>query len=202
MKTKQIPYITWLLIAANLIYFLIVEFTGTSEDTMHMINMGACYSPLVIYKGEYWRLIAAIFMHYGVDHIGGNMLMLFLIGDNLEKALGRIKYFILYMLSGIFANVASCFVEQLSPSFPYNAAASVGASGAIFGVVGGLLWAVIINKGSLDDITAPELIKIIIITLIYGFVSTGINNTAHIAGCISGFLISMILYRRPKSILT
>ncbi len=202
MKTKQIPYITWLLIAANLIYFLIVEFTGTSEDTMHMINMGACYSPLVIYKGEYWRLIAAIFMHYGVDHIGGNMLMLFLIGDNLEKALGKIKYFILYMLSGVLANVASCFVEQLSPSFPYNAAASVGASGAIFGVVGGLLWAVIINKGSLDDITAPELIKIIIITLIYGFVSTGINNTAHIAGCISGFLISMILYRRPKSILT
>ena len=202
MKTKQIPYITWTLIVANLIYFLIVEFTGTSENTIHMIDMGACYSPLVIYSGEYWRLIAAMFMHYGVDHIGGNMLMLFLIGDNLEKALGRVKYLILYMLSGILANAASCFAEQLSSDFPYNAAVSAGASGAVFGVVGGLLWAVIINKGRLDDITASELIRIIIITLIYGFVSTGINNTAHIAGCISGFLISMILYRKPKSILT
>lgn len=198
MRTRRIPYITWMLIAANLIYFLIVEFTGSSESAVHMLDMGACYSPLVIYGREYWRLLAAVFMHFGVEHLGNNMLMLFLIGDNLERALGRVRYLILYLLSGVLSNLIYCYTELLNYNYPESAAVSAGASGAIFGVVGGLLWPVIINKGRLEDITADELIRIIIITLIYGFVTTGINNTAHIAGCAVGFVLSMMLYRRPK----
>ena len=86
------------LIAVNVIYFLYLEMNGSTEDTQFMVSHGAMYAPLVIERGEYYRLITSTFMHFGINHIMNNMLILFILGDNLERALGHIKYLLFYLI--------------------------------------------------------------------------------------------------------
>ena len=97
-------YVNGLLIALNVLFFLYLELTGSSEDAYFMYTKGAMYAPAVLEDGEYYRLVTAMFMHFGIRHIMNNMLVLFLLGDNLERALGHIKYLIFYMLCGIGSN--------------------------------------------------------------------------------------------------
>ena len=182
------------LIVLNVIYFLYLEIAGSSENTLFMIQHGAMYTPLVLGNHEYYRLLTSIFMHFGIEHIVNNMLVLFVLGDNLERALGRVKYLIFYLLSGVGANVVSMMLSINSPV----QAVGAGASGAIFGVVGGLLYAVIVNRGRLEDLSTRQLVVMIIFSLYFGFTSTGVDNVAHIAGLVIGIILAVLLYRKPK----
>ena len=179
-----------LMIIANVLYFLFIEWVGSSLDTAVMLHLGASYYPKIVFEGEYYRLFTAMFMHFGVSHLANNMLVLFMLGDNLERALGSLKFTIVYILCGAGANVVSLY-------FGSRLAVGAGASGAVFGVIGALLWAVIRNRGRLEDITGRQLLIMTGISLYYGFTSTGIDNAAHIGGFIIGFLLSILLYRKP-----
>ena len=183
------------LIAVNVIYFLYLEMNGSTEDTQFMVSHGAMYAPLVIERGEYYRLITSTFMHFGINHIMNNMLILFILGDNLERALGHIKYLFFYLICGVGANVASMIINMSG----YRNVVSAGASGAIFGVIGGLLYAVAVNRGQLEDLSTRQLVVVILCSLYFGFTSTGVDNAAHIAGLIIGIIMGVILYRRPRS---
>ncbi len=183
------------LIAVNVIYFLYLEMNGSTEDTQFMVSHGAMYAPLVIERGEYYRLITSTFMHFGINHIMNNMLILFILGDNLERALGHIKYLLFYLICGVGANVASMVINLSG----YRNVVSAGASGAIFGVIGGLLYAVAVNRGQLEDLSTRQLVVVILCSLYFGFTSTGVDNAAHIAGLIIGIIMGVILYRRPRS---
>jgi rhomboid protease GluP len=183
------------LIAVNVIYFLYLEMNGSTEDTQFMVSHGAMYAPLVIERGEYYRLITSTFMHFGINHIMNNMLILFILGDNLERALGHIKYLLFYLICGVGANVASMIINLSG----YRNVVSAGASGAIFGVIGGLLYAVAVNRGQLEDLSTRQLVVVILCSLYFGFTSTGVDNAAHIAGLIIGIIMGAVLYRRPRS---
>ncbi len=183
------------LIVLNVLYFLYLEIAGSSEDTMFMIRHGAMYAPLVVQEQEYYRLLTAVFMHFGISHISNNMLVLFVLGDNMERALGKVKYLIFYLLCGVGANVASLLLELDDPV----QAVGAGASGAIFGVIGGLLYAVMANRGRLEDLSARQLAVMILLSLYFGFSSTGVDNVAHVAGLIIGFILAMIMYRKPRA---
>lgn len=188
------PYITRLLIAANVLYFLYLELTGTTEDSLFMITHGALYPPMILKGNEYYRLLTSTFMHFGIDHLLNNMLVLFILGDNLERALGRVKYLIFYLLCGIGANLFSMAYDlHTAQSF----AVSAGASGAIFGVVGGLLYAVLINRGRLEDLSTRQLMIMVFITFYHGMTSTGVNNAAHAGGLICGIFLGILFYRKP-----
>lgn len=100
-------YVNGLLIALNVLFFLYLEITGSSEDAYFMYTKGAMFAPAVLEDGEYYRLLTAMFMHFGIRHIMNNMLVLFVIGDNLERALGHVKYLIFYLLCGIGSNWVS-----------------------------------------------------------------------------------------------
>ena len=100
-------YVNGLLIALNVLFFLYLEITGSSEDAYFMYTKGAMYAPAVLEDGEYYRLLTAMFMHFGIRHIMNNMLVLFVLGDNLERALGHVKYLIFYLLCGIGSNWVS-----------------------------------------------------------------------------------------------
>lgn len=182
------------LIALNVIYFLYLELAGSSENTLFMIQHGAMYAPLVLGNHEYYRLLTSVFMHFGIDHIVNNMLVLFVLGDNLERALGKVKYLIFYLLCGIGANVVSMMLSLNSPV----QAVGAGASGAIFGVIGGLLYAVAVNRGRLEDLSTRQLVVMIIFSLYFGFISTGVDNVAHVAGLVIGVILAAVLYRKPK----
>ena len=192
-KQKQ-AYVNISLLAINIIVFLYLEFTGSTEDTQFMVSHGAMYAPLVVEGGQYYRLLTSIFMHFGINHIMNNMLILFLLGDNLERALGHIKYLIFYLICGVGANIVSLMVNLSN----YRIVVSAGASGAIFGVIGGLLYAVVINRGQLEDLSTRQLVVVIACSLYFGFTSTGVDNTAHVAGLLFGILMGIIMYRRPK----
>ena len=183
------------LIAVNVIYFLYLEMNGSTEDTQFMVSHGAMYAPLVIERGEYYRLITSTFMHFGINHIMNNMLILFILGDNLERALGHIKYLFFYLICGVGANVASMVINLSG----YRNVVSAGASGAIFGVIGGLLYAVAVNRGQLEDLSTRQLVVVILCSLYFGFTSTGVDNAAHIGGLIIGIIMGVVLYRRPRN---
>lgn len=187
-------YVTFALIAINISYFLFLEVAGSTESTSFMVSHGAMYAPLVLEEGEYYRLLTSVFMHFGINHIMNNMLILFILGDNLERALGHIKYLLFYLLCGVGANVVSMLVNLGS----YREVVSAGASGAIFGVIGGLLYAVLINRGQLEDLSTRQLVIVIACSLYFGFTSTGVDNAAHIAGLLTGIVLGIIFYRKPK----
>lgn len=87
-------YVNGAIIAVNIIYFLFLEITGSSLNTGFMVKRGAMYAPLILQYGEYYRLLTSVFMHFGIGHLINNMLVLFVLGDNLERALGKVKYLI------------------------------------------------------------------------------------------------------------
>lgn len=193
-ERKIKPVITIGFIIINVIIYLILEIGGdTANDTDYMTRMGAVWPPYVL-QGEYWRLLSATFMHFGFEHILNNMLILACAGPILESALGHVKYMILYLLAGIGGSTLSCL--QMLYSGEYAVAA--GASGAIFGIIGALLWIVIRHKGRYETLTGKGLLFMIVISLYYGITSGEVDNWGHIGGLLMGFLICVILYRKPR----
>ena len=185
-------YVNGLLIALNVLFFLYLEITDSSEDAYFMYTKGAMYAPAVLEDGEYYRLLTAMFMHFGIRHIMNNMLVLFVLGDNLERALGHVKYLIFYLLCGIGSNWVSMMAHSTD-----TMTVSAGASGAIFGVVGGLLYVVTAKKGRLEDLSTRQLVIMIFFSLYLGYTSTGVDNTAHLSGLVIGIVLAIILYHRP-----
>ncbi len=182
------------LIILNVMYFLYLELTGSTEDAYHMLDHGAMYGPYILKNHEYYRLLTSMFMHFGINHIVNNMLVLFVLGDNLERALGKVKYLLFYLICGIGANAVSLLLEMPTGDWAVGA----GASGAIFGVVGGLIYVVAVNKGRLEDLNTRQLVIMAAFSLYLGFTGTGVDNTAHIAGLIIGIILAALLYRNPK----
>lgn len=190
---RRPAYINGVLIAVNILYFFWLEFHGSTENAAFMVEHGAMYVPLVVREGEYYRLLTAVFMHFGISHLVNNMVILFVLGDNLEQALGKVKYLVFYLICGVGANVFSMVVSIRE----YELAVSAGASGAIFGVIGGLLYVVIRNRGRLEDLSTRQLALFVACSLYFGFTSTGIDNAAHVGGLVLGFLLAAIFYRNP-----
>lgn len=182
------PMVTTLLVL-NISIFLItlIPFIG---GEIRFAGMGINY---LITNGEWWRLLTPMFLHAGITHILFNMFSLFVFGPELEKVCGKIRFFTLYMLAGIFGNVATYFLKE--PNY-----AHVGASGAIFGIFGAFGALIYYTKKSIPELRQIVL-PIIVISLVMTFLQPGINATAHVAGLIVGFLIGLS-YFNPKRILS
>ena len=188
-------YINVMLIALNVLVFVFLEMIGSTEDAGFMVKWGAIYLPLVLSKGEYYRLLTAMFLHFGASHLVNNMLVLSVLGERLEMALGHIKYFVFYILSGLLANIISACVQF--QHIYKQADVSAGASGAIFGAAGGLIYAVAVNHGQLGGLTSRQLGFMVLLTLYHGFTSKGVDNAAHLGGLLAGFFLAAVMYRKP-----
>lgn len=191
--SRKKAYVNWVLIAVNVLYFLYLEIVGSSENAYFMYTKGAMLAPAVLRDGEYYRLLTAMFMHFGIRHIVNNMIVLFALGDNLERALGHIKYLIFYLACGVGSNWVSMMAGGAD-----SMVVSAGASGAIFGVVGGLFYAVAVNRGRLEDLSSRQLAIMILLSLYAGFTSSGVDNVAHVSGLLIGVFLGIVLYRKPK----
>lgn len=180
-----------LLILINIMVFLWLEFQGSTSDSIFMLEHGVLYWPYVEKMHQYYRVLSSMFMHFGVGHLLNNMLVLFFIGATLERALGKRKYALLYLGSGVAANLISGWFYTITNS----PTMTCGASGAIFGVAGGLLYVVIRNKGHYEDLSSKRMILFVILSIYTGFTNTQINLVAHLSGLIVGVLMALILYR-------
>lgn len=184
--------ITLGLMIINTVVFLVLEFFGQTESGAYLMKMGAVYPPYILENGEYWRLFTATFMHFGFGHLLNNMVMLFAAGQILERALGKVKYLLLYLIAGIGGCTLSYF--EMLHSGVY--AVSAGASGSIFGIVGALAWIVIVHKGRYETLTGKGMIGMIVLCLYYGISEGNVDNWGHIGGFLMGCLLCIILYRR------
>lgn len=179
--------VTKILIAINIIAFFYLMVIGDPGDAEFMMKHGALWVPAFLEKREYYRILCPIFMHFSVAHLFNNMLLLFFMGDVLEREFGKLKFLLFYLLTGICGNLLSVLLESLSGDY----AVSAGASGAVFGVLGGLLYLILKNRGKLYYMTWRRMLFFIGYSLFAGYTSGGINNAVHFGGLLSGFLLAI-----------
>ena len=159
-----------------------------------MMEHGAMYVPYLMNGERYYTLITSMFLHFGFSHLMNNMVMLLVIGYSLEPEIGKIRFLIIYLGSGLMGNLVSAWFDVSQGSY----AVSAGASGAIFGIVGALLYVCNpqswtsrrdFNKRTRSDGS---------LSLYYGFTAQGVDNAAHIGGLVSGFLLAVLTYWKHK----
>ena len=169
-----------ILIAINIIIYMYCTYAGEV-----VYNRGCMDAERVLLDGEYYRFFTSMFMHGEIDHIVSNMIFLAALGEMLERVIGHARFAILYILSGIGGGLFSIANVLLSG----NHHTSVGASGAIFGLIGAMLILVVIHNGRYQDISVGRMIFAIVYMVYDGMRSEGIDNAAHVGGLIFGALI-------------
>ena len=192
-EIKREP-VTVLLILINTLVFLVVELTGSSESGQHMLECGAVYAPLILEKGEWYRMFTSMFLHFGAPHLINNMLVLFVLGQRLEPVVGKLKFVLIYILGGLGGNLISLFLDLQTEEYTVSA----GASGAVFAVMGGMIYVIIRHRGRVADLTMKQMLIMAAFSLYFGFASEGVDNAAHIGGLLCGFLASVIFYHPRK----
>ncbi len=191
-KIKK-PIVTYILIFINVILFLLTYILGKGSTNLNtLVNFGGLVKMHVIGDYELFRLVTSIFLHNGIFHLAFNMYALYILGPQLESFFGKIKFIIIYLLSGIAGNL-------LSLMFLANNVVSVGASGAIFGLMGALLYFGYHYRVYLGTVIKSQIMPIIILNLGLGMLVSNINNFAHIGGLVGGILISMTAGVKYKS---
>ena len=187
---------TILLIILNVLVFLVSESAGSSQDVMHMLDLGAAYTPLITENGEVYRLFTSMFLHFGISHLMNNMLVLFVLGSRLERAVGKLRFLAVYLFGGTAANIISMFLELKTGEYSVSA----GASGAVFAVMGAMIYIVLRNRGRLEDLTVRQILIMAAFSLYFGFTSTGVDNTAHVGGLLAGLVLAALLYHPRRRI--
>ena len=193
MKRRQeLPIVSGILVAANVIVYLICTFTGNL-----LYNIGELDAAAVLLRGEYGRIIYSMFLHAGIDHLFNNMVILFFLGAMIEKVTGHIQLLLIYLLSGIGANICSLLYKVMT----MDSMASVGASGAIFGLDGVLLAWILLDRQAMPDVTPRRVLLMIVLSLYSGFTAHNIDNAAHVGGLLTGFAAGALLCAllRPRA---
>jgi len=198
--SKKTPYVTYIIMAVCTILYIVTSLFSNNileQSAPALYNVGALVNFNMMESNylDLFRLISSIFLHGGILHLLCNMYSLYIIGPQIESFFGKTKFVVIYILSGVIGNL-------LSMTFLQDNVVSVGASGAIFGLLGALLYFGYHYRVYLSGVIRSQIVPLILLNLTIGFVSAGINNVAHIGGLIGGVLISMavgIKYKSSKS---
>ena len=187
LRLRERPVVTWCLLAANALWWLFVEFRGSTQDPESLLAYGANFGPLVV-EGQYWRLLSSTFLHIGLMHLAFNSIGLLIYGLLLERAFGRLRFALIYLASGL-AGATVSFVANPT-------AISAGASGAIFGLLGALGACFLTGRGLTNRASSRDFVGILVlvgINLAFGFIIPGIDNWAHVGGLVMGFSLGVVL---------
>ena len=174
-KRQNLPIVCGTLVVINVIVYLICTFTG---DLLY--NIGELDAVAVLRYGEYGRILSSTFLHAGIEHLFNNMVILFFLGAMIEKVTGHLQFLILYLLSGIGANICSLIYKVI-------------AMERIFGLDGVLLAWILLDRRSMPDVTPKRVILMIALSLYNGFTAQNVDNAAHVGGLLTGFLAGALL---------
>ncbi len=207
-RTSQSPQISWtsefyrqvkespavfLFILINLVVFYIEWRRGAWYSSIVMRRLGALDYAEVIGEGEFWRLLTALFLHYGVTHLLFNLFAIYVLGPPLERLIGSFRFAVAYLVSGIGSTAGVVLLTLLRILPPADL---VGASGSVMGIVGA--WAGFLVRHRHIWHAKQRLLNILLIIVIqiaFDFYTPEVSSTAHICGLVTGFLIG--LYLRP-----
>ncbi|GAA5105894.1 rhomboid family intramembrane serine protease [Haloechinothrix salitolerans] len=181
--------VTPVLIAINAIVFVVTAAQAQSvmaNQASPLFAEGTLFTPAIAVNGEWWRLVTSGFLHFGLLHLAVNMLMLWLLGRDLELLLGKIRYTVVYLLSLLGGSVAVFTFESLLKS-------TAGASGALYGVLGGMLVAVLRLK-----LNATPVIGVIAINLFISVQIEAISLLGHLGGLVIGALATAAMVYAPE----
>lgn len=178
------PRWTYLFLGVNILIFLVAIFRGGTTNSRVLLELGAKDSAR-IWLGEYWRLISPIFLHQGFPHLFFNSVALFQLGPVVERLYGGARFWGIYLFAGIWGVMASVI------GLPFSM--SVGASGAIFGLLGALIYFSLRKPRAASVYFGQNLWIMLGINLVLGFSVNGIDNYGHIGGLIGGFLLAGFL---------
>lgn len=186
--------VTRLLVAINCLVFLAMVLIGgadfSSPGAEVVVRWGSNFGPFTI-GGQWWRLFTCMFLHFGILHLAVNMWSLYQTGELVEGLFGRLHFLVLYVAAGLAGSLASLLWNpQVN---------SAGASGAVFGVIGGLLAFMIdprhgVPRSVMRDVRR-NILLVVVLNLGFGFSQRGIDNAAHLGGLAGGVLAGLMLAR-------
>ena len=181
--SPKVPTFTYALVIINVLLFL---YTLIDQSILNYV----ANNHAAVAAGEYYRLFTCMFFHLDFLHILCNMYSLVIIGSQVETYLGKAKFLAIYIISGLIGSL-------FSASFTTNY--SIGASGAIFGLMGALLYFGYHYRLYLSSVIKSQILPLIILNLALGFMTPGIDNAAHIGGLVGGYLSSMAVGTSDKA---
>jgi rhomboid protease GluP len=194
---RPTPVVSYALIGANVLVYVAMVASGisavspTPEDAL---RWGADFGPLTMH-GQWWRIFTSMFVHFGIIHIALNMYALYQVGPFTEALFRRVRFLGVYLIAGLGGSLASLAINPLI--------VSAGASGAIFGIFGGLLGFLLIHRSTFPADAARRIAKstgiVLVINLIYGLSVPGIDVSAHVGGLVTGFLAGCLLAGPSRS---
>jgi rhomboid protease GluP len=204
LATARLP-VTFGLISACVLVYVLVALQGAAvgvplnlglvQQPREVLSLGALI-PALVAEGEAWRLVTSAFLHSGFVHLALNMLSLYFLGSFAEVTFGRSRFLALYLISGIAGGLAYLYFGSFS-------APAVGASGAIFGLLGGV-FGFAIRRGtfSMRNPIISQLLLLTAVNLFLGATIPGVSNTAHIGGLLGGlvfgYLMAPTVYSQKK----
>lgn len=180
--------ITFILIGLNLVIYIVLNMF-LLQNGIDIISYFDNSWMTVKENGEYYRIFTSMFLHADLNHLLNNMFILFIIGKRYEYSEGKFRFGLVYFLGGILASIASLSYNMILG----NEIVSLGASGAIFALIGASVASVIKYRNKLKTISKKQMILFAVFSLYAGFANTTTDNIAHLGGLIAGFLIGLAI---------
>lgn len=198
--SKKNPIMTYIFMTMCVVIYIFTSLASmnvfeNSASVLYQFGALISFDNFTYKYTELYRLITSVFLHASIIHLACNMYSLYILGPQLESFFGKVKYSIIFIGSGIIGNL-------LSLLFLKDYTVSVGASGAIFGLLGALLYFGYHYRVYLSGVMRSQVVPVIILNLIIGFSLSGINNAAHIGGLVGGLLLAKavgVKYKSKKS---
>ncbi len=184
--------VTPILIGICILVFIAMYIFGNGSEDINTLRAFGANSKILVQNGEVWRLLTSVFLHIGILHLLFNMYALYILGRQLEGFLGRLKYLIVFLGSGIVGSLLSVVIAS-------DSVISAGASGAIFGLLGSLLYFGYHYRLYLGSVLKTQIIPVILINLLISLTLPGIDLYAHLGGLAAGYLLTSALGIPGKS---
>jgi membrane associated rhomboid family serine protease len=195
-RLRQAPAVT-LIIILNVFVFAIEEYciaTGPNEE-MVLLQLGALQPALVFLFHQYWRLIAALFLHAGVIHLLFNLFALYVLGPPLEKSAGSLRFLICYLGAGLCSTAGIVLLWRIGL---IGNSEVVGASGCIMGIVGAVgAFLIRDHQTPLVRRRLGNIIMIVVIQTVFDLTTREVSMSAHLCGLAGGFLIGLLVSKSP-----
>ena len=189
---NKVPFVTLSIALINILMYGIMAVTNSEI----IINYGASYWGYVFNDFEFYRLFTNVFLHYNITHLINNIIIFILAGNQLEATIGRVKFLIVYLISGVGASVFSAIYYMLGNQHVLSA----GASGAIYGVIGAIAGIILRRKKGLGSMMGVQFFILIAFIIFDGASRSNIDFMAHLSGFGIGLILTFFLYKSPLNI--
>lgn len=184
IKNSPVTF-TFLLII--IVYFMVITLNGGTNDIETLVRFGAFFPPFIIKYNQYYRFITAIFIHIGISHLFFNGYALYVFGTQIERLLGKGKYILFFLLTGLTGNLATYIFNPMS--------VSAGASGSLFGIFGAFLYLIHRHKEIITSEGRKSIISLLGVNLVITFLVPSVSITAHLGGLVAGYILSYIFIK-------